>query len=84
MPLAGPGPGNTVQLVSVQDIKRHLEKMSPDERSELESFLKAKRAAERPGFREKVEAAQRRMDAGGAVSAADLRELLLANPAKAD
>lgn len=84
MPLAGDWPWASFRLVSVQEIKRHLERMSPDERSELESFLRAKRVAERPEFRQKVDAAQRRMEAGAAISASDLRKLLLANPARAD
>lgn len=61
-----------------------LERMSPAERSELESFLRAKRAVDRPGFREKVAAAQSRMDAGEAVTAAQLRALLQAHPPVAE
>jgi hypothetical protein len=67
--------------MSVQEIKMQLERMSPGERSELESFLRAKRIVERPGYQEKVAVAQHRMDAGQAVTAAELRALLQANPA---
>lgn len=66
--------------MSVQEMKMQLERMSPGERSELESFLRAKRAVERPGFPGKVAAAQKRMDEGLAVTAAELRALLQANP----
>ncbi len=65
-------------------MKHQLERLSSDERSELESFLRAKRVAERPGFRDKVAAAQQRMDAGEAVTAAQLRALRQANPPAAD
>lgn len=61
-------------------MKTQLERMSPGERSELESFLRAKRVVDRPGFRERIAAAQQRMDAGQAVSAAELRALLETNP----
>jgi hypothetical protein len=70
--------------MSVQEIKSEIARLSPSERSELESFLRAKRVAEQPGFREKVDAAQRRMDAGEAVNAVQLRAMLQANPAAAD
>ena len=70
--------------MSVQEMKHQLERLSSDERSELESFLRAKRVAERPGFRDKVAAAQQRMDAGEAVTAAQLRALRQANPPAAD
>lgn len=65
-------------------MKRQLERMSPSERSELESFLRAKRAVDRPGFRERVVAAQQRMDAGQVVTAAELRALLRTNPPVAE
>ncbi|HWA26258.1 MAG TPA: hypothetical protein VG734_11385 [Lacunisphaera sp.] len=65
-------------------MKLQLERMSPGERSELESFLRAKRAAEQPGFHDKIAAAQRRMDGGQAVTAAELRALLQANPPVAE
>jgi len=58
--------------------------MSAHERSEVESFLRARRVAERPGFREKVAAAQRRMEAGKLVTASELRSLLQANPPAAE
>ena len=67
--------------MSVQEMKVQMERMSPDDRSELESFLRAKRVVDRPGFHEKLSAAQQRMDAGQAVTAAELRTLLQANPA---
>lgn len=57
-----------------------LERMSPGERSELESFLRAKRAVDRPGFRDRIAAAQQRMDEGQVVTAAELRTLLQTNP----
>jgi len=66
--------------MSVQEMKIQLERMSPGERSELESFLRAKRAVDHPHFPGKVAAAQKRMDEGQAVSAAELRALLQANP----
>lgn len=66
--------------MSVQEMKTQLERMSPADRSELESFLRAKRVADRPGFSERIAAAQQRMDAGQAVTAGELRTLLQANP----
>jgi hypothetical protein len=70
--------------MSVQELKTRLERMSAHERSEVESFLKAKRVADRPGFRERMVAAQRRMDAGEILTAAELRKLLQANPPAAE
>ena len=70
--------------MSVQEMKMQLERMSPGERSELESFLRTKRAVDRPGFRDKIAAAQQRMDAGQVVTAAELRVLLQANPPVAE
>lgn len=65
-------------------MKTQLEQMSPGERSELESFLRTKRVVDRPGFRERVAAAQQRMDAGQVVTAAELRARLQANPPVAE
>lgn len=65
-------------------MKKQLERMSAGDRSEVEAFLAARRIGERSGFRERVAAAQRRMDGGDAVSAAELRALLQANSPVAD
>ncbi len=65
-------------------MKTQLERMSPGERSELESFLRAKRVLDQPGFHARVAAAQHRMDAGQMVTAAELRTLLQANPPVAE
>jgi len=62
--------------MSFGEIKREIDRLSLEERQQLESFLKAKRSAELPTFRSRVEAAHRRMDAGDAVSSAELRALL--------
>jgi hypothetical protein len=70
--------------MSVQEVKSQLERMSPLERSELEAFLRAKRVADRPGFVDRVAEARRRMDAGDAVSAVELRAMLEANPPPAE
>ena len=70
--------------MSVQEMKDQLERMSPVERSELEAFLRAKRVVDRPGFSDRVAEAQRRMDAGDAVTAAELRAMLEANPPPAE
>lgn len=66
--------------MSVQELKVQLEQMSLGDRSELESFLRAKRVVDRPEFRERIAAAQQRMDAGQAVTAAELRAMLQASP----
>ena len=62
--------------MSVLEIKHQIERLTPDEQSQLESFLKARRLAESPGFRDRVGAAHRRSAAGEAVTAAQLRALL--------
>lgn len=65
--------------MNVQEVKLQLAQLSPSERSDLESFLRARRVADRPEFRERVAAAQQRMDAGEGVTAEQLRALLRAN-----
>lgn len=62
--------------MSVQEIKLQIERLSVDELLQLESFLKARRVAETPGFRARIEQAHARMDRDEAVSAAELRALL--------
>ena len=62
--------------MSVQEIKRSIERLSAEERTELESFLRARRVATAADFAERVAAAHGRIDAGDAVSAQDLRTLL--------
>jgi hypothetical protein len=62
--------------MSFREIKQEIERLSPQEQEQLESFLKARRVAAAPEFRTKVEAAHRRMDGGEAVSAEQLRALL--------
>ena len=69
--------------MSVLEIKHQIERLSPDEQAELESFLKARRVAESPGFSERAHAAHRRMDAGEAISSGQLRDLLSSRPADA-
>jgi len=65
--------------MNVREVKRESARLSPSERSDLESFLRAKRVAERPEFRERVAAARRRMDAGEMVTTVQLRALLRAH-----
>jgi hypothetical protein len=62
--------------MSVLEIKHQIERLTPDEQSQLESFLKARRLAESPDFRERVSAAHRRSAAGEAITSAQLRALL--------
>ena len=62
--------------MSVLEIKHQIERLTPDEQSQLESFLNTKRLGESPEFRGRVTAAHRRFDAGEAISSAQLRELL--------
>ena len=62
--------------MSVQEIKQQIDQLSVEEQLQLESFLKTRRVAEKSGFRDRVEAAHRRIDAGEAVSSAQLRALL--------
>jgi hypothetical protein len=64
--------------MSVQEIKSQFDHLSTDERDQLESCLKTMRLAESPGFRARVDAAHRRMDAGEQVTSAQLRAMLKA------
>ena len=61
--------------MSVQQIKQ-IDRLTVEEQLQVESFLKAKRVAEKAEFQQRVEAAHRRIDAGEVVSSAQLRALL--------
>ncbi len=70
--------------MSVQEIQSQIAKLSAEEQLQVEAFLKTRRLANSKEFRAKIEAAHRRMDAGEAVTAAQLRALLKkADPASA-
>jgi len=64
------------QTMSFREIKQEIERLSPQEREQLESYLKAKRVADSPGFRSGIDGVHARMDSGQAVSSAELRALL--------
>jgi hypothetical protein len=62
--------------MSVQEIQSQIAKLSAEEQFQLEAFLKTRRLANSIAFREKIEAAHSRMDAGNAVTATELRAML--------
>ena len=62
--------------MSVQEIQSVIAKLSAEEQLQLEAFLKTRRLANSAAFRERIEAAHRRMDEGEAVTAAQLRAML--------
>ena len=62
--------------MSVQEIQSQIDKLSAEEQLQVEAFLKTRRLANSTAFRAKVEAAHGRMDAGEAVTAAQLRAML--------
>ena len=64
--------------MGLQEIKQQIAGLSSDDQAQLESYLKAMRTARAPGFQERVAAAHGRMDAGEAVSSAELRAMLQA------
>jgi hypothetical protein len=65
--------------MNVWEIKCLIERLTPGEMAEVESFLKALRRARDPAFQKKVAEAHRRMDAGRYVTAAQLRVMLKAH-----
>jgi hypothetical protein len=66
--------------MSVLEIKSQFDRLTADERDQLESCLKTMRLAESPTFRARVDAAHRRMDAGEQVTSAQLRAMLKPEP----
>ena len=66
--------------MNVQVMKRQMERLSPIERAEIESFLKTKRIAETSAFQQRFAAAQGRMDEGIAINSIELRAILNTNP----
>lgn len=66
--------------MTISELKLVFERLLPHERLELESFLRAKRGTETPGYSQKVAAAQARMDAGLGIDSVTLHRLLRENP----
>ena len=62
--------------MSVQDIKEQISQLTIDEQLQVEAFLKAKLVTSRTGYRNRVDAAHHRMDAGDSISSDQLRALL--------
>ncbi len=55
--------------MSVREIQVELEKLTPEELSEVEKRIRILRVTTAPGYRERITEANRRMDAGQKVSA---------------
>jgi hypothetical protein len=54
--------------MSVREIQVELEKLSPEELSEVEKSIRVLRVTSAPGYRQKITEANRRMEAGQKVS----------------
>jgi len=66
--------------MSVSEIQAELEKLSPEELSEVEKRIRVLRVITAPGYREKITEANRRMDAGHKVSAETFEARLARDP----
>lgn len=55
--------------MSVREIQVELEKLTPEELSEVEKRIRILRVTMAPGYRERITEANRRMDAGHKISA---------------
>lgn len=64
--------------MSVKDIQQQLEKLTPEELTQVEQYLKVLRVISAPGFKERIADANRRMDAGQKITQAQFEAMLAA------
>jgi hypothetical protein len=69
--------------MSVAEIKKEIEQLSPQEREEVAQFLRAKQLAESPEYRARVERAHRQIEDRRVVTLEQLKKLVAKNQAAA-
>lgn len=62
--------------MSLNQVKEEIQRMSADERAEVEKFLRILRVTSAPGYRERIAQANAEMDAGIKFSREDLQAVL--------